>query len=106
MERGTANPEAIARTLGADELVQDQIERYRTERASWHARLDRHHGPSIDQLLNTPLGPAEPTRPPSTRWLPHQPQPPPSEPQLIDDRALQLVLTVLGGDILRTTTWT
>ena len=99
--RGPADLSDVARATGATELVQDQLERYRRERAAWRARLSVHVDLSIDELLRTPPGPVEPDTNRPEDWLPAHRRPPPEHPDVRTDPALQLVLQMLGGTVLQ-----
>ena len=78
--RGPADPHTVARTLGADTLVAQQVQRYRTERTAWRSRLGAHPGPTIGQLLHTPPGPTEPAATSAGQsWLVTRPRPPPPQ---------------------------
>lgn len=100
--RGPADPAGVARTVGADQLVRDQVQRYQAERATWRARHGAHPGPSMEELLATPTGPTEPTPADLRDWLVTQahapPQPIPAGQE--EAAALQLVLRLLGGVVL------
>ncbi len=101
--RGATDPAEVARATGATELVQDQLDRYRRERAAWRARLGAYVDLSVEELLRTPPGPPEPghSRQPED-WLPAHRRPPPAQPDPPVDPALQLVLQMLGGTVLQT----
>lgn len=96
--RGAADPAQVARAVGADQLVADQVQRYTVERRRWQTRLGAH-GPTIQELLHASPTPPEPDLPPAQRWLPRQPHPPPNVPDTTQT-ALDLVRTVLGGTVL------
>lgn len=96
--RGPADPVAVARTLGADQLVAAQVERYRADRRSWRARLGLDLGPAVDELLDdAPLPPPDPHAPTDhTGWTPAYPQPPPET----EETALEVVCRLLGGVLI------
>lgn len=117
--RGPADPTRVARTLGADTLIADQVARYRTERDAWRTRLGAHPGPSIHELLHTRPAPQDHgTDSPVDTWLLTQQHPPPTGPPgssrlQVDDvgkgtsgsdatAALALVVRLLGGTVLCT----
>ena len=79
--RGPADPHTVARALGADTVVAEQVARYRTERTAWRRRLGAHPTPSIGELLHTPPGPPEPAANARQGWLVTcQRAPPPEHP--------------------------
>ncbi len=97
--RGPADPAAVARTLGADRLVADQVERYRADRRSWRTRLGLDLAPGVDELDNAPPPPADPYVPGGhTNWAAVYPRPPPDR----QETALELVRRVLGGVLIDT----
>lgn len=100
--RGPADPAQVAHATGADQLVQAQVARYRTERAAWRVRLGAHPGPSIEDLLRAPPAPADPEAPDETAdWLPTQPQPPPGDADLpAHEEAVKLVQRILGAVLI------
>lgn len=100
--RGPADPTDVARAVGADHLVRDQVQRYQRERAAWRTRLGAHPGPSIEELLATPAGPIEPPTADLRDWLATQTHPPPTGSRLAEAAALELVLQLLGGVVLQT----
>jgi hypothetical protein len=96
--RGSADPATAAHTLGADQLVTDQVEAYRADRRSWRTRLGLDLGPGVDELLDVaPPPPPDPQMPDEhTDWAPTYPQPPPET----TETALELVCRVLGGVLI------
>ncbi len=108
--RGPADPAAVAVALGADQLVADQVDRYRAERAAWHTRLGAHPGPSISDLVATPPAPVPALSDPAACWCASRQHPPPaadvdthSSSSALARSAVDLVLRLLGGTVLHTT---
>ncbi len=100
--RGATDPAEVARATGATELVQEQLDRYRRERAAWRARLGAYVDLGIEELLRTPPGPREPQNSKQPEdWLPAHRRPPPTQADPLVDPALQLVLQMLGGTVLQ-----
>lgn len=97
--RGAADPQAVARSLGALDQVDAQIQRYRRDREQWRERLGLTYP---TDHLNEATDPGQPPRAPEAQppgWSPLLPQPPPSHNDAHEDalkRALAVLLTILG----------